>query len=44
MNHPAAIMVHVQNQVVPKARLISTTPQKTREAVERRMVIEDDLE
>ena len=44
MSQQAAIMVHVQNQVVLKARLISTTPQKTREAVERRMVIEDVVE
>jgi hypothetical protein len=37
-------MVDVQTEVSSKAILISTTSQKRREAVERRMVTEDVVE
>ena len=38
------IIVDVQTEVIFKAILISTTSQKRREAVERRMVTEDVVE
>ena len=45
MNQPeTSIIVDVQTDVTLKAILISTTSQKRREAVERRMVIEDVVE
>jgi uncharacterized protein (DUF2384 family) len=45
MSQPeASIVVHVQTKSYFKAMLISSNSQKRREAVERRMVIEDDLE
>ncbi len=39
-----SIIVNVQTDIILKAILISTTSQKRREAVERRMVIEDVVE